>query len=105
MYIKPVDYVHLIAKSQEVSKIRQPEVNKSIVQFDNTIRQQEKQVKENQKKVINTNKGENVIINENNENKGKNNKYYDRNKKGRNREKDELKDNSKCIGCTLDIKV
>ncbi len=105
MYIKPVDYVHLITKAQEVSKIRQPEVNKSIVHFDNSLRQQERQVKENQKKVLNANKGESIVINENNENDGRNNKYYKKDKQSKGKEKNESKENGKLGRSTLDIKV
>jgi len=88
MYIKPIDYVNLISKTQEVAKIKQSEMDKAVLHFDNRIIQQDKQVKENMQKVTTPPRSENIIINKNNEEKN-NNQYFqhsNRNKKSKEKE-------------------
>jgi len=106
MYIKPIDYVNLISKTQEVAKIKQSEMDKSIVHFDNRIIQQDKEVKENMHKVNTPSRSENIVIKNNNEEKS-NNQYFHHRENKRNKEKDEeaLKKADKLNGCTIDIKV
>ena len=71
MTIRPVDYTSLIPKSHEVTKTRQVESEKYKNQIQIGFNQQQKQVKQNIKKVRNTNKTENLIIDKKKENKNK----------------------------------
>ena len=65
MSIRPIDYTNLVSKSQEVSKIKQIENSKLEIQFDQRAVHQEKQINQNLKKVRDTSKSENLIINTN----------------------------------------
>lgn len=107
MYIKPIDYVNLISKTQEVAKIKQSEMDKAVLHFDNRIIQQDKQVKENMQKVTTPPRSENIIINKNNEEKN-NNQYFqhsNRNKKSKEKEDKVSIEPEKASGCIIDIKV
>ena len=99
MSIRPVDYTSLVPKSLEVTKIKQVENNKFRIQMEQEVIQQDKQVKQNIKKVRDTNKSESLIIDPNKRNKDEKDKDNKRQKK---REEDKVKDN---LGGIIDIKI
>lgn len=99
MSIRPVDYTSLVPKSQEVTKIKQVENNKFRIQMEQEVIQQDKQVKQNIKKVRDTNKSESLIIDPNKRNKDEKDRDNKRQKK---REEDKVKDN---LGGIIDIKI
>ena len=96
MSIRPVDYTSLIPKSQEVAKVRQLENNKFNNQIEIGFAQQQKQIKENQKKVRDTNKTENLTIDANK----RNNK-----EKGKKKKKDKKNKNEETLGGNIDIRI
>ncbi len=98
MSIRPVDYTSLIPKSQEVTKIRQVENERYKNQIEIGFNQQQKQVKQNIKKVRNTNKTENLIIDKKKEGK---NKRKNKDKK----KKDKDKKTEKTLGGNIDIRI
>lgn len=98
MSIRPVDYVGLISKSQEVTKIKQVQNNKFKVQIEQGVIQQDKQIKKNIKKVRDTNKSENLIIDANKKNKDEKRQHKKRQHKKKKENKDDL-------GGTIDIKI
>lgn len=107
MYIKPIDYVNLISKTQDVAKIKQSEMDKSILHFDNRIIQQDKQVKENMQKVTTPPKSENITINQNKEEKS-NNQYFHQfksNKKKKGKTEKTSEEPNRISGSIIDIKV
>lgn len=102
MSIKPVDYINVISKSQEVSKIKHNENEKANVQFEHGVIQQQKKIEANLKKVLKSNESELRIIDR-----------YPKDKKGKNKnrgerkprkEKKEKKYNTG-IGGEIDIKI
>ena len=99
MSIRPVDYTSLVPKSLEVTKIKQVENNKFRIQMEQEVIQQDKQVKQNIKKVRDTNKSESLIIDPNKRNKDEKDRDNKRQKK---REEDKVKDN---LGGIIDIKI
>lgn len=62
MSIKPIDYTNLISKSQETAKIRQVENDRVKIQVEQGVVQQEKKIDQNFKRVRDTNKSENLVI-------------------------------------------
>jgi|GEM_PF-884168 len=102
MSIKPIDYINIISKSQEVSKIKHFEDEKVNVQFEQGIVQQQKNIQTNLNKVLKSNESEYKIIDR-----------YSNEKKGKNRSKDEKKSKNKKkakkyntgIGEEIDIKI
>ena len=102
MSIRPVDYTSLIPKSQEVSKIKQVENHRFKNQVEQGVIQQDRKIKQNIKKVRDTNKSESLTIDVN-----KRNEDEDGNKK-RKREKEEGKEDNKVkedLGGIIDIKI
>lgn len=95
MSIKPIDYTSLVPKSQEVTKIKQVENERYKNQIQIGFEQQQKLVKQNIKKVRNTNKTENLIIDKKKENKKKKNKDKENKDKKR----------KETIGGNIDIKI
>lgn len=100
MSIRPVDYTSLVPKSQEVTKIKQVENNKFRIQMEQGVIQQDKQVKQNIKKVRDTNKSESLIIDPNKRNKDE--KDRDKKRQKKKREEDKVKDD---LGGIIDIKI
>ncbi len=105
MYIKPIDYVNLISKTQEIVRIKQVEADKAVFHFDNRIIQKDKEIKENMKKVNNTQRGESIAINKNKEGKGNKQYYHTKKKRSRKKGKNNPIENKELRGCTIDIKV
>lgn len=101
MSIKPIDYINLISKSQEVSKIKQTENEKANLQFQQGIIQQQKHIDTKLKKVQKSNKSEYKIVD----------KYGDdRESKRDNKDERKSKKNNKRkrntdIGTEIDIKI
>jgi len=52
MSVKPIDYINIISKSQDVSKIKHIENEKTNIYFDQGIAQQKKNIEANLKKVL-----------------------------------------------------
>ncbi|MBZ2173847.1 hypothetical protein K8M07_01090 [Schnuerera sp. xch1] len=102
MSIKPIDYTNLISKSLEIAKIKQSENNKISTQIEHGIIQQEKQINKNFKKVRDTNKGEQKIIDRNKKDKEKDKRD---NKKNGNKNKENVDEDVDKIGNTIDIKI
>lgn len=105
MSIKPIDYINVISKSQEVSRAKHVENEKTNIHFQQGIVQQQKHVKEELRKVQKSNKSEYKIIDKYGRNKE--DKNNDSNKKF-NKKKDEKEGNTKgntSIGITIDIKI
>ena len=100
MSIRPVDYTSLVPKSLEVTKIKQVENNKFRIQMEQEVIQQDKQVKQNIKKVRDTNKSESLIIDPNKRNKDE--KDRDKKRQKKKREEDKVKDD---LGGIIDIKI
>ena len=65
MSIRPVDYISLISKSQEVSKVRQVQNDQFRIQIEQGATQQHKRIKKNIKTVRDINKSENLNIDAN----------------------------------------
>ncbi|QQY80709.1 hypothetical protein EDD65_105160 [Keratinibaculum paraultunense] len=106
MPIRPVDYTSLVPKVQEVSRIKQIEYDKIKIQMEHGIIQNQKQIAHNIKKVRDTNKTEDLVVDPNKERQDNNNKYYakkeqDNIKKKENKDKKEEKN----IGKTIDIRI
>lgn len=102
MSIKPIDYINIISKSQEASRIKHIENEKSNIQFQQGIVQQKKHIESELKKVKKANKSEYKIIDKYDHNKGNkhNNKHKSDNKKKK-REEKRIAD----IGVEIDIKI
>jgi len=98
MSIRPVDYVSLIPKSQEVTKIKQVEDGKFRIQVEQGVIQQDKQVKQSIKKVRDTNKSESLIIDTNKRNK-------DEKDKGKKKKNKKSKKDKEDLGGIIDIKI
>lgn len=101
MSIKPIDYINLISKSQEVSKINQIEKEKANLQFQQGIIKQQKHIDTKLKKVQKSNKSEYKIVD----------KYGDdRESKRNNKDERKSKKNNKRkrntdVGTEIDIKI
>ncbi|HSH36710.1 hypothetical protein [Schnuerera sp.] len=102
MSIRPVDYTNLISKSQEISKIRQVENDKAKVHLEQGFAQHKKQIEKNIKKVRDTNKSENLIIDRDKKKGSENNKDGKKNKKEKKKGKRHDKSD---IGNNIDIKI
>lgn len=102
MSIRPIDYTSMISKSQEVSKARQIETDRHKVQITQEIVQQEKQIRQDIKKVRNTDKSQSLIINRNKKDRDKNLKDKDKKQGKKKKEKDESIEQ---LGGTIDIKI
>lgn len=102
MSIKPIDYINIISKSQEVAKVKQVENNKTVVQFEQGVIQQERKVNQNLNRVRDTNKGEYRVI----DNKERGNRKNNKNKNQKDR-KDAEKNNedNKGTNKTIDIRI
>ena len=98
MSIRPIDYVNIISKSQEITKIKQEQNSRLKIQMEQNVNQQDKRIMKNIKKVRNTNKTENLTIDTDKERenpKQKNEKKQDK----------EKKKDKEGIGNSIDIKI
>ena len=102
MAIKPVDYVNIVSKSQEIAKLRQVEHDKVRVQMEQGIIQQEKLRENKRKKVMDTNKSENLMVELDKRNQSGN---YHSKKKDKKKDKRNKKEDKWQIGNKVDIKI
>ncbi len=105
MPIRPIDYTSLVSKTQEVSRVKQIEHDKPEIQMQHEIVQQQKQIKHNIKKVRDTNKTENLIIDPNKERKDKKKYYAKEEQDDVKKKKDEGINDGNSIGETIDIRI
>ena len=101
MSVKPIDYINTISKSQDVSKIKHIENEKTNIYFDQGIAQQKKNIEANLKKVLKSNKSEYRVVDKHPEDK--------KNKNGNSEKKSNKKKKAsrynKAIGREIDIKI
>lgn len=102
MSIRPIDYTNTITKSQEVAKIRQVENHRVKVQMEQGFVQQEMQIEKNIKRVRDTNKSENLIIDVD---KRKQSDSSKDGKKGKKKRKNNKNKNRIELGGKIDIKI
>lgn len=109
MSIKPIDYVNAISKAEDVAKINQNQNDKVNIHMQEGIIQQKKDTDKNLKKVRDTHKSENNIINNKNEKKNKGTNYNKQDDNQKNIEDEDKykfnKKNDDGIGNSIDIKV
>ncbi|NLX61735.1 MAG: hypothetical protein GXZ06_04330 [Tissierellia bacterium] len=86
MSIKPIDYINVISKSNEVSRIKHIENEKVNIQFQQGIINQKKHMETELKRVKRTNKSQYKIVDKYSSSKENNNKY---NKRSKGRKKEE----------------
>ncbi|GFN36437.1 hypothetical protein [Tepidimicrobium xylanilyticum] len=103
MSIRSVDYVNIVTKSQEVSKIRQVEHDKLRVQVEQGIVQQEKLRETKSKRVLNTNKSEGLRIDVDKRDQSRDNSS-ESNRKRKKRDNSGTDNNSQ-LGNKVDIKI
>lgn len=101
MSIKPIDYISLVSKSQELAKLKQEENNKLQMIVKEGFLEQNKAAKQDMKKVKDTNRSESSIINTNERKKKEEKREKKRNKKNKKTEKKIKSD----IGRKIDIKI
>lgn len=118
MSIKPVDYSTMFTKTQEVSKIKQVEFDRTKVQTEQGVIQQDNKIKKDKQRITHTNKSENTKINvkdnkkekRNKKDKRKNNKGYNHRSEGEQNKKDKGVSKRKddltiSVGGNVDIKI
>ena len=112
MTIRPIDHNVLIPKAQEVSATRHIQNTRNENFVENEFIRQEKLVKHNRKKVLDTEKSENTKIktdsNSNNQDKDKKKKYNKRKIKVKYEDDNNKKENKPkgiIIGENIDIRI
>lgn len=100
MPIRPIDYINVISKSQEVTRIRHNENEKANIQFQQGIINQKKHIEAELNRIKKTNKNEYKIIDSHGskEESSSNNKNKKKYKKGKNK-------GSVDAGANIDIKI
>ncbi|NLJ99359.1 MAG: hypothetical protein GX320_08880 [Tissierellia bacterium] len=102
MSIRPVDYTSLISKSQEITKQKQEENSRFQMEVKAGFLQQDKRVKQDIKKVRDTNRNESLSIDKHKRNKKEKNKNQNRKRKEK---KKTSKKNGTELGGRIDIKI
>lgn len=102
MSIKPIDYINIISKSQEVSRIKHIENEKENIQFQQGIVEQKKHIERELKKVRKSNKSEYKIVDKYGDNKD--NWSSKKDKRKSKKMKKEGEENTD-IGVEIDIKI
>ncbi len=106
MPVRPVDYIPLVHQTQELSKVKQSEIERTKVQMENNFVQKEKTIKRNETRVNDPEKNERVRIDPNskrqntNGNKKRKEEEEKENKIVKNRKNEEVKEGSK-----IDIRI
>ena len=103
MPVRPVDYIPLVHQTQELSKVKQSEIERTKVQMENNFVQKEMTIKRNETRVNDPEKNERVRIDPNskrqNTNENKKRKEEE-NKIVKDRKNEEVKEGSK-----IDIRI
>lgn len=105
MSIRPVDHNTLIPKTQEIAQNRQIESTRQQNLLQSQYKEQDKTIKENMSKVLDTGKSESTRVNDEND---KESQEYSGNKKkhkGKKEKKDTEKHKKKNIGSNIDIRI